>query len=53
MNLKKIVAFLILSVFFIPVSFVFEEDLKLEQGKNLLFDFVKSLWSPFFKTYSI
>ena len=43
MNLKKIVAFLILSVFFIPVSFVFAEDLKLEQGKNLLFDFVNAV----------
>ena len=43
MNLKKIVAFFVLSILFISTGFAFaanEDDLKIEQGKNLLFDFV-------------
>ena len=39
MNLKKLVAFLILSIFFIPVDFLFAVDLEIEEGKTLLFDF--------------
>ena len=41
MNLKKLVAFLVLSVFFIPAGFVFAEEnnLEIDEGKNLKFDF--------------
>ncbi|MBR3627414.1 MAG: autotransporter domain-containing protein [Elusimicrobia bacterium] len=45
MNLKKIVAFFVLGILFISTGFAFAEedpDLKLEQGKNLLFDFVNA-----------
>ena len=39
MNLKKLVAFLVLSVFFVSTGFVFAENLEIEEGKNLKFDF--------------
>ncbi len=49
MNLKKIVAFFVLSILFISTGFAFAdtlEDLKIEQGKNLLFDFV-NVYGPY------
>ena len=39
MNLKKLVAFLVLSVFFVSTGFVFAENLEIDEGKNLKFDF--------------
>ncbi|GEM_PF-1614123 len=41
MNLKKLIVFLVLSLFCIPTGFVFAEDnnLEIEEGKNLKFDF--------------
>ncbi len=43
MNLKKLIVFLVLGLFCIPTGFVFADglknDLEIDQGKNLLFDF--------------
>lgn len=41
MNLKKLIVFLVLGLFCIPTSYVFAEEnnLEIEEGKNLLFDF--------------
>lgn len=42
MNLKKLIVFLVLSLFCIPTGFVFAanpNDLEIDEGKNLLFDF--------------
>ena len=41
MNLKKLIVFLVLGLFCIPTGFVFAEDnnLEIEEGKNLKFDF--------------
>ncbi|MBQ1610112.1 MAG: hypothetical protein II090_04210, partial [Elusimicrobia bacterium] len=42
MNLKKLIVFLVLSLFCIPTGFVFADglknDLEIDQGKNLLFE---------------
>ncbi|MBQ2219246.1 MAG: hypothetical protein II417_00455, partial [Elusimicrobia bacterium] len=38
MNLKKLIVFLVLSLFCIPTGFVFAGDLEIDEGKNLLFD---------------
>ena len=42
MNLKKFVVFFVLSLFFIPLTFVYAVDLEIEEGKTLLFDFRKA-----------